>query len=69
VAHLWHSFLELHQARGGNGFGPNALSFSEIEAWQRLTGRCLTPWELNVMLALDRAYLASIPAPKAPKDD
>jgi len=65
AAYLWLWFLELHRARTGNGFGPNPIGYVEIDAWQRVTGRKLSPWEVDMMFALDGAFMASIPVPKA----
>lgn len=50
-------FLELSGQRMGNGFGPNPLQYTEIEAWQRMKGRRLRAWERNALLSMDRAYL------------
>lgn len=30
------------------------LSFAELEAWQRLTGRRLERWEIRAMIELDK---------------
>lgn len=69
VQHLWTWFLELHRSRSGSGFGPNPIGYVEIDAWQRVNGTRLTPWETEVMFILDAAYIASIPLPKAAGDD
>lgn len=55
--HLWGWFLDLHVARGSNGFGPSALSYSEILAWATLTRVAPTPWEVSVIKRLDAVYL------------
>lgn len=58
-AHLWDTFLELHRARGGSGFGPSPISHADIEAWVRLKAWPLRPWEVDAIRALDEAYFAS----------
>lgn len=58
VAHIWDWFLELHAARGGNGFGPNAIGWREIQAWLDLTGTLARPPEIQAIMAIDRAWLA-----------
>ena len=68
VHYLWEWFLELHRSRSGSGFGPNPIGFVEIDAWQRVTGRNLSGWEVDVMFALDGAFLTSIPLPKSGDD-
>jgi hypothetical protein len=57
---LWWTFLALHGARSGNGMGINPISFTEIDAWCRLSRVTLDPWEVDVIRLLDNAYLESI---------
>ena len=56
-SYLLDWFWDLSQSRGSTGFGPARLSFSEIEAWSRLTGNNLKPWELKAIRAMDAAYM------------
>ena len=55
LQHIWDWFGELSAARSGNGGGPNPLSFVEIEAWARLTGRLPASREVQALMALDQA--------------
>lgn len=48
--------MQLNAARPG-GMGPSAISFSDIAAWQQLTGIELNPWELDTLQALDQVAL------------
>lgn len=57
AVHLWNSFVQLSNARGGNGFGPNPISFAELDAYSRLTAQAFDPWEIEAIRALDDAYL------------
>lgn len=57
IAHVWDWFDELHSARTSNGFGPNALTYSEIEAWNRLTAREVRPFEVEAIKRIDDVYL------------
>jgi hypothetical protein len=47
--------------------GPNPIAWGEIAAWAALTGADLSPFEVRVILAIDRAWLEeqarSIPRP------
>lgn len=54
---LWETFLTLSCARR-SGMGPHALTLTDIEAWCRLTGVRLSPWELDTLLALDAVALS-----------
>jgi hypothetical protein len=64
--HLWAIFLELHSARGGNGYSPNPIGFSELVAWQQLREWPLDSWEVEAIRQIDAAYLAAWAKAKAP---
>lgn len=64
---MWLSFLELSETRRSNGFGPEPLSYSEMEAWGRLTGRRLQPWQVRLIKQLDHEFMANH-AKQAKKD-
>jgi len=66
ISYLWDYYLELHKRRGNNGYGHVALTFLEIEAWERKTQRKLDAWELKAILAVDDAYMVSL-AKKSPE--
>lgn len=53
VGYLWAWFLELDGGRGGNGFGLNPLSYSEIQAWATLMRVKLVPWEVEAIKRID----------------
>lgn len=53
----WASFFELNQSRSSNGFGVNPISFTEIEAYLRLTGKVLLPYEINGINTIDSCFL------------
>ena len=63
IAYLWEWFRELDGARGSNGFGPMPVSYAELDAWARLTGRHTLPWEVRWLMLLDR-IATSAPAKK-----
>ena len=50
-AYLWEWFSELHKARQG------PISYSEIQAWAKLSGNSPEPWEVKAIKALDIEYL------------
>lgn len=56
---LFALFWQLRRAAGSNGMAPNAISFSEVGAWQALTGVTLTPAEVDILLSMDNAALAA----------
>ena len=53
---LWGVFAQLGRSRP-TGFGPSALSFQEIESWQRLYNVRLTAWELDTIIELDSVFM------------
>lgn len=57
LAHLFDWFTEINRGRTGNGYGPNPILYSEIQAWSCLTGIKITPSELGVLKTLDSIYL------------
>lgn len=57
--HLFDWFLELSAARGAGMSGPLGISYSELLAWSRLTGRRPAPWEVEILRALDAVFLAA----------
>lgn len=65
VAYLWSYYLKLHSRRVNYGWGHVPLSYLEVEAWARLNKLVLDPWELDAILEIDDAYIASVA--KAPK--
>lgn len=65
LRHIWEWFHELAGRAGSNGFGPNPLSYTEIAAWARLTGRHPQPHEVQLLLRLHDAWRVAItPKPK-----
>jgi hypothetical protein len=57
LSYLWGWFLELHSARGTNGFGAGPLSYPDFAAWAKLTGRRVHRWELQALKLLDNEWL------------
>lgn len=62
---LVDAFFELHGTRTSTLGGTGPLLPSEIEAWCRLQGLALTPWEADTLMAMDRAASAVPPSVKA----
>lgn len=57
LSYLYEIFHEMNNGRGGNGFGPNSLSYTEIMAYSGLSGIQFEPWEISVVRKLDHAWL------------
>ena len=54
---IFAAFVDLSQARRWTEAGPEALQLSEIAAWARLTGRHVPPHHLDMIRAMDAAWL------------
>ncbi|HVV43186.1 MAG TPA: hypothetical protein VHC94_19220 [Nitrobacter sp.] len=57
---VWGIFLDVHATRGSNGFGANPISYGEIESWSRLRREPVRPFEMDIIRALDIAYLEAV---------
>lgn len=57
---VWSVFNELHPCRSLGMAGPQPISFVELDAWQRVTGIRLRPFELQAIRAIDFAFLESV---------
>lgn len=57
VEHVWAWFWELSARRRS---GPEALAFGDVAAWAELTGQQLLPVEIDMLMAMDDAYLRAV---------
>lgn len=55
VAKLWDAYRALAGTRARSAEGIAPIACVEIEAWQRMSGVALTPWEFGTLLLIDRA--------------
>jgi hypothetical protein len=60
LLYLWGWFCELSNGRQYSEAGAMPLTYSEMDAWARLTGNDPTAWEITVIKKLDREYLTEI---------
>lgn len=54
---LWRDFMSLHAGRASNGYGPSALSYRDLRAFQEVEGVRFSPWEILAIRKADSAYL------------
>lgn len=57
--YLWTLFTELSGTRSSNGYGPNCISWMEMQAWSQMKGLGLSPFEIDALRSLDTTYLSS----------
>ena len=62
---FWTWFWELADGRGGNGFGPLPLSWQDMDAWARISGIELQPWQARILRAMDAAWLEAADAARS----
>lgn len=55
--HIWQWFCDLSACRSHADSGPQPISHQEIQAWSRLTGQIITPEEVDILRAMDKAFL------------
>lgn len=60
ASHIWATFIELHEGRTYGMSGPNPISYDIIKAWCDLSGISLSPWEVELVKALDSIWLKTI---------
>jgi len=69
---FWTMFTELSNARTMGPAGPNPIQFSEIESWARLNRWPLEPRHVQLIRAMDDAWIEGVyakrdsEAPSAP---
>ena len=56
VKHVWEWFKDLSDARSSNGFGSNPIGYSGIKDWSEMTGEKPTPWEVKLLIKLDKVF-------------
>jgi len=57
IKYIWGFFCELSNSRGYSEAGAMPLTYTEIKAWSELTKSDPTAWEIDVIKAIDRAFL------------
>lgn len=55
---VWNAFVRLSSARTSAGFGPNPITYTEIDAYCRRVEN-LKGWEIEIVRDLDDAFLAA----------
>lgn len=60
LAYLWRIFVRLADRRSTGLNGPNLITYTEMQAFQELAGIRLTPWEVEMIEALDKCHLSEL---------
>ena len=54
---IWRDFHELNNDRTSNGYTLNPISYTELDAWSRLTNKAVTAQEIDIIKQLDAVFL------------
>lgn len=57
---LYGTFWSVNSGRGEGINGPLPLSFTELKAYCELMNETLTPWEVETLKSMDRAFLDEV---------
>jgi len=61
-AYLWEAYQDLSEGRTPGGMGPSRLTWTDVQAWQTVTGARLTGWEVQTIFAMDAALTTAMTA-------
>lgn len=65
LRYLWTAFVRMRRRNAGNGYGPTPITWADIDAYSRLSGLRLQPWEIEIIELLDDRFLVS----RQPQED
>ena len=58
VSYLWNTFLRIRSRIGADAMGnPRPIAWADLDAFNRLSGLRLRPWEIDIIEQLDAVYL------------
>jgi len=60
VMYLWRAYHRMRGRKGGNGFGVVPLEWPDIDAFSRMSGLKLLPWEVTMIEKIDDLWLRSM---------
>jgi hypothetical protein len=58
LIYLWSAFIRLRRRKGANGFSISPIEWPDFDAFIRLSGTRLAPWEIAAIEDLDDLFLA-----------
>lgn len=58
LGYLWAAFVRLRRRKGANGFSISPIEWPDFDAFIRLSGLHLAPWEIAAIEELDDLFLA-----------
>lgn len=59
LIYLWSAFVRLRRRKGSNGFAVSPIEWPDFDAFLRLSGVRLAPWEVSAIEDLDDIFIAA----------
>lgn len=59
LAYLWSAFVRIRRRKGSNGFALSPIEWPDIDAFLRLSGVKLVPWEITMVEDLDDIFIST----------
>lgn len=59
LAYLWNAYWRMRRRKGAGMSGHAPIEWPDIDAFVRLGGERLAPWEVEIIEQLDDAFLAA----------
>lgn len=59
LRYLWRAFSRIRNRVNGNGYSMPRITMLDLDAFNRLSGLRLLPWEIEIIELLDDALLKS----------
>jgi hypothetical protein len=60
LLYLWKIYHRLRRRVAGTGFGAAPIEWRDLDAFNRMTGANLAPWEVEVIELIDDAFMKSM---------
>lgn len=57
LSYLWRAYHRVRRRMGGGFSGPNPIGWQDLEAFVHVTRFRFSPWEVELLEAIDDAYL------------
>lgn len=58
--YLWQDYSILRGRKANGHHGPNPIEWPDFDAFIRLSGKRLAPWEVSLLIDLDDLYLSEM---------
>lgn len=60
LEYLWHTYIRLRHRQAPGFSGPAPVGWQDIDAFARRSGIRLAPWEIEVIEAIDDAFISPV---------